>query len=227
MEFSIVKSTLPNYKYIFSGSDEGEIDKFLNNPRRLTVRIRGIVDECVDAIAEKLKVSVFNELLYGHDLNFSQLIPSDISVTSVQQTTGGRGHACIRLSKAMWHELFCTKASEAWHKIRHAKDRHRKRLVEFRKKRRNLMNKRESRLCKIAQKQSSKSRQGFSYKNVLIQIVSDIHGKLRARAPGLTWPGWNVSFPCNLRVLDRAYVAERVVVAKGFYRAKGKITRVI
>ena len=33
MEFSIVKKTLPDYKYIFSGKSEDEINRFSDNPR--------------------------------------------------------------------------------------------------------------------------------------------------------------------------------------------------
>ena len=222
MEFSIVKKTLPDYKYIFSGKSEDEINRFSDNPRRLSVRIRGLHGEGVETIAAKMQVAIFNE--FDSKFKYSQITPSDITVVSVQQTTGGRGLANIMLSKSMWHEIFYDEARSAWYKIHNARERQTKRAAARRKIIRDKCRYYRAKAKAEAPKPSHKV---SKYSNVLITIYTDSSGKLRARAPGLVRPFWNVSFPKYLRKQSRQYIAENVAVAHGFYRATGKIERVL
>jgi hypothetical protein len=185
------------------GVNREEISRFLAKPRPFSVRVKGMGEENIEDVIVKMQIAIL------HELNVVVLSGRHhVQVISFKQNGKGVAKATVLLTEGAWAEAFNALATEAWQKRYKAHTALKKRRAERRKQHPG----------------SSKKRN--KYRNVLIRFIYD-GNKLMARAAGGLNPRWNVSFPKHLREAGAQYVVEKIEVAKGFYRAKGKIIRVV
>lgn len=209
MIIRIVKNTMPRYNAIFGGKSISEVDKFLEKPKKIDMYLTEMPESEIPNAPVKIQQFLIKELgLY------SNTSASDIKIVSWQTTTSNRGKCSVMLSKNAWREAFGEAARLAWHKI---SDK-----VALEKKRRVLKKKK----LRAKLKASSLPAKRNKLRDVLVRCVS-INGSIRVRAAGVNHPDWNVSFPKSLRAIGAQYVVEQLKVADGFYKAVGKITRVL
>jgi len=213
-----MKIDIDQNRLYFSGRKESELRRFLDKPTPITIHIKDLTDnDSLQSIAAKLPSAVL------HNLNIlTWTDESQINIKSIKKTRKAHAIAVIVLGQHAWEEAFGQVASEAWQKA------HKKRELRVARTRRISKKIRRARIMRDPSARTPAKTN--PYRNALVCIKHDYSGKLRVKPVSngeAINTNYNVAFPRRLRVPGAQYVVEELVKIGHYYRAKGKITRVV